>query len=308
MLQGIITAIITPFDQAGNLDEDGLRSNARFQLDHHVNGIVALGTTGEGSTLTEEEKKRIVEIIVEEVDGRVPVIVGTGCNSTQKTIEKTREAAALGADAAMLITPYYNRPTQEGIYRHFQATADATDIPLIVYNHPGRTGQHLDLSTIQRLASIPQVVGLKECSGSLTLLMNIYETVCQKRPDFSLLTGDDPLILPSMALGAHGAISVASNLIPGAFVAMANAASSGDYAAARKIHYTLQGLLRSLFIETNPIPIKAAMGFLGMPSGACRLPLCEMLDSHYRQLVEDLKNNIYLSQPHMLSDAAHSFR
>lgn len=289
MFQGVMTAIVTPFDEKGLLDEQGLRQNIHYQLSSGVDGLVPLGTTGEAPTLTAKEKIRVIEITLEEANGRVPVIVGTGSYSTQTTIESTLQAKNMGADGALIVTPYYNKPTQEGIYRHFIAVAEAADLPIIVYNHQGRTGQNTFVSTIQRLAAHPRIVGVKDSSGSIVQMMEVFEAVCMKRKDFSLLSGDDPLTLPCMAIGGHGIISVLCNLIPAPIIAMVKALRKGEYAYARDIHYRLQPLFRAAFIETNPIPLKAAMNYVGLPAGDCRLPLCEMLEENKATLIEALE-------------------
>lgn len=298
MFEGIMTAIVTPFDQAGQLDEAGLRQNIRFQLDCGIQGIVPLGTTGESPTLTAKEKLRVIEITLEEVDGRIPVIVGTGSNSTQISIEQTLQAKKMGANAALLITPYYNNPTAEGIFRHFTAIADAAEFPLILYNNPGRTGQNLSISLLRRLAIHPHIAGIKDSSGSLMHMMDIYESICLPRKDFALLCGDDPLLLPCLSIGGHGLISVASNLIPSPMLALFKALKSKNDEEALTLHYALLPLLKAFFIETNPIPIKNVMAYMGMAAGACRLPLCEMKEENKRQLAEVLK--AVLSHPALL--------
>lgn len=289
MFRGVMTAIATPFDQQYQVDEAGLRQNIRFQLAAGVNGIVPLGTTGESPTLTAKEKARIIEITLEEVNGRVPVVVGTGSYATQATIDNTLLAKSMGADGALIVTPYYNKPTQEGIFRHFDAVADAADLPIIIYNNQGRTAQNAVVSTIKRLAHHPRIVGVKDSSSSITQMMEIYETVCLERSDFSLLSGDDPLNLPCMLIGGHGVISVLTNLIPAPIVAMVEAIERGDYTLAREINYSMQPLFKALFIETNPTPLKAAMNFVGMAAGPCRLPLCELEAANHTVLINTLK-------------------
>lgn len=288
MFKGAMTAIITPFDASNRLDEEGLRQNIRFQLDNGINGIVALGTTGESPTLTAKEKARIIEITADEVDERVPVIIGTGSYSTDATIENTLQAKSMGAHAALIVTPYYNKPPQEGLYQHYARIADAVDLPILIYNNPTRTGQSISTSTIKRLAEHPRIVGIKDSSGSILQMMDIYESVCLQREDFSLLSGDDPLTFACMAIGGHGTISVLSNLLPSPLVTMVQALQQGQYDEARAIHYKLQPLIKALFSETNPMPLKAAMEHLGMAAGSCRAPLCEIQAETKEQLIKTL--------------------
>jgi len=260
-IKGVFTAIVTPFDDDGKLDEEGLRYNLKHQLTHGVDGIVALGTTGESSTLTEQEKIRVIEISKEMTNGKIPLMVGTGNYSTQQTIHDTRRAEKLGADIALIVTPYYIKPTQKGILEHFRSVATSINIPIVIYNIPCRCGSNIEVSTMRCLAEIPNIVGVKEASGSLIQISEM---------------SDDAFTLPVLALGGQGIISVASNLIPKEMKALTNALFQGDYSTARKHHYHLFPLFRALFLETNPIPIKTAMKFCGMPAKLCRLPLCEL--------------------------------
>lgn len=278
--QGVHTALVTPFDSDGNLNEEVLRQNIRFQLKNHVDGLVILGTTAEAPTLTTSEKQRITEISFEENKKASVLTIGTGCYSTAKTIENTKLAEDNGADAALIVTPYYNKPTQEGLFLHFKAVAEAVNIPIIVYNIAGRTGQNMMTDTLQRLSDIPNIVGVKEASGNIMQMMDVYDRIAINRPDFSLLSGDDALTLPAMAIGAHGVISVVSNLVPDLIKCLTNYLSEGDFESARELHYRLQPLLKGAFIETNPIPIKALMNLFGMDVGLCRLPLCNLTEEN----------------------------
>jgi 4-hydroxy-tetrahydrodipicolinate synthase len=287
--KGVFTVLVTPFDANGKLDEEGLRQNIHYQLKSSVDGLVALGTTGEDPTLTDTERKRVVNIVVEEVKGQVPVMVGTGSYSTEKTIELTRMAYENGADAALIVTPYYNRPTQEGFYRHFKAVVDAVPLPVIIYNIQGRTGQNLQTDTLQRIVQMPTIVGVKEASGNLVQIGEVIEMARRERPDFSILSGDDGLTFGVMTLGGHGILSVASNLIPNEIKALVRALERHDLEAARNKHYELLPLFRGIFIETNPMPIKAAMEFWGMSAGGCRLPLCDLLPENQIKLQNVLK-------------------
>lgn len=275
-VQGVYTAIVTPFDAQGQLDEEGLRHNIRFQIENGIDGIVALGTTGECPTLSSQEKERIILITVEEAKGKSTVMVGTGSYSTQQTIENTRLAEALGAEMALVVSPYYNKPTQEGLYRHFKAVSEATSLPLILYNIQGRTGLNIATDNLKRIAELPNIIGIKEASGNISQISDVIELVANQRPDFCVMSGDDGLTLPLMALGGLGVISVVSNLVPKQVKALVSACQQGDYTKARKLHCQLMPLFRGAFIETNPIPVKAAMSHYGMAAGSCRLPLCEL--------------------------------
>lgn len=288
--QGVYTAIVTPFDEMGRLDEEGLRQNIRFQIANSVDGIVALGTTGECPTLSSQERERVIRISVDEVKGKVLLMVGTGSYATQQTIENTRQAALLGADMALIVSPYYNKPTQEGLFRHYKAVAEATPLPIIVYNIQGRTGQNIQNETLKRLADLPTIIGVKEASGNITQIGEVIEMIAKHKPGFSVLSGDDALTLPIMALGGDGVISVISNLLPDQVKSLVLSIVQGNWIEAREIHYRLMPVIRAMFMETNPIPIKAAMNFFGMASGPCRLPLCEMLPENEKKLRALLKN------------------
>lgn len=282
-LKGLFTALITPFIE-DELDEEGLRHLIRRQCAAGVTGIVLLGTTGETPTLSEEEQKRIIQIGVEEAKQKTLLIIGTGSNSTHTTLKKTVQAQELGADAALIVTPYYNKPTQEGIYQHYHTIATQTDLPLIVYNIQGRTGVNIETNTLLKIAGLPHVVGVKECSGNFNQVADVIETICSKYPDFSVLSGDDGLALPMIALGATGLISVVSNLIPEEMIALVEASLAERITDARKIHEQLLPLFRLAFIETNPMPIKYAMTLQGLPAGSCRLPLCHLRKENQEKL------------------------
>ena len=274
-LKGTITALITPFiDQ--KLDEEGLAHNIRYQIQQGISGILALGTTGEAPTLSSEEQEKVISIAVKEAKAQIPVWVGTGSFCTRQTIEKTQRAKDLGADVALIVTPYYIKPTQEGIYRHFEAIATRVEIPIVVYNIPGRCGVNIETTTLMRIAELPHIMGVKEASGNINQAGDVIHTIVKKHPLFSLFSGDDVLTLPMMALGASGVISVVSNLVPDLVSALTSAALQGQYERAQEIHYQLLPLYKAAFIETNPVPIKTAMNLCGMPSGDCRLPLWQM--------------------------------
>lgn len=289
-IHGIYTAIITPFTQRDTLDEEGLRENIRYQIQNGVEGIVALGTTGESPTLTYDEKKRVVEIAKSECDGRVPLMIGTGSYSTRQTIENTLWAKEMGADSVLIICPYYNKPMQEGLFQHFKLIAEAApDMPIMVYNHLGRTGQNMTTSTLKRLADIPNIVGVKEASGNINQIMEVIEFISRRRADFSVMSGCDELTLPLMQVGGHGVISVVSNMAPKEMHDLVNACRMEDYDIARSLHYFMMPLFRGACLETNPIPIKTAMNLKNMPSGHCRLPLSVMQPENIEKLSEIIK-------------------
>lgn len=290
-MKGLYTALITPFDDKGNLDENGLKENLEYQLKYDVDGVVLLGTTGEAPTLTADEKERVIRKGLEVLKGKIDVFIGTGANSTAQTIENTQLAERLGADGALVVTPYYNKPTPEGLYRHFKALSESTSLPICIYNIPGRTGQNLSLDTLERIAKLPNIVGVKEASGNLVQMSEIIEKIIPNHPNFSVLSGDDVLTLPLIAMGGHGVISVIGNLLPGPLKAMLQAAFDENYSLARSLHYELTPLFRGLFIETNPIPIKAAMQICKMAAGSCRLPLCD-LQYGSRETIKQLIQNL----------------
>lgn len=289
MKSGVYTAMITPFMDDGTIDYDGFRDNLRFQVTSGVAGIVVLGTTGESPTLEEQEKQEIIKIAVEEVKNKVMLIVGTGSYSTKKTIEDTKKAKDLGADAVLVVTPYYNKPTQEGLYQHFQSVA-SLEIPIIVYNIPGRAGQNLHTETLKRLAENPFIAGVKEASGNLNQIMDVLEQIT--RSDFKVFSGDDNLTYPLICLGGHGIISVVSNLIPKEINEMVHLALSGNYDRAKAMHFSLMPFFKTAFIETNPIPIKAMMNHVKMASGPCRLPLCG-LSSENEVKIQSLLESVH---------------
>ena len=272
MYRGVLPAIITPFNEDMSLDEEGLKRNVEYLCKTGISGIVPCGTTGESATLTIAEHKRVIEITVE--NSKVPVIAGTGSNNTREAVELTCHAAEAGADAALLITPYYNKPNDRGMFEHFRTVAEKCDIPIVLYNVPKRTGIDLKPELIAKLSQIKNVVAIKEASGSLPQLSQIIEQT-QGR-DFSVLCGDDDLTLPAMALGAKGVISVVANVAPKKTVAMVDAMLKGDLEKARSLHYQLAPLVRAMFLETNPIPVKTAQKYLGLAGGPLRLPLAEM--------------------------------
>jgi 4-hydroxy-tetrahydrodipicolinate synthase len=285
-LQGSLVAIITPF-RHGKVDEKTLGELIEWQIANGTDGIVPCGTTGESATLTHEEHKRVVEFTIEVVKRRVPVIAGTGSNSTEEAIELTRHAQSVGADAALLISPYYNKPTQEGLYRHHKAIAEAVDLPQILYNIPGRTAVNMAPTTVARLAQVKNIVGIKEGAGSL---QQVSEIVQACGPTFTVLSGDDALTLPMLAVGAKGVVTVTANIAPADMAAMVDAWAAGDAAKARALHFKLYPLFQALFLETNPIPIKHAVALMGKAAADVRLPLCPMSQENLDKLTRVMKD------------------
>jgi 4-hydroxy-tetrahydrodipicolinate synthase len=270
MFHGAITALVTPF-RNGRLDAARLRRQVEFQIVQGINGPVPCGTTGESPTLSHDEHNKVVDLVVAAARGRVPVIAGTGSNSTAEALMMTRHARKVGADASLQVVPYYNKPTQEGLYRHFMTIAEQVDLPLVLYNIPGRCGVTLSARTIARLASHPNIVALKEATGSMDMVSEVA-SLC----GITILSGDDSLTLPMMSIGARGVISVLTNIIPARVAELCALANAGEFEQARQIHYELFGLFKGMFVETNPIPIKQAMRLIGTDSGELRLPLCDM--------------------------------
>jgi 4-hydroxy-tetrahydrodipicolinate synthase len=285
MFEGTLTALITPF-RDGQIDEPALRGLIERQIEAGIDGLVPCGSTGESATLSHEEHNRVVEITVEAVAGRVPVVAGTGSNSTREAIELTAHAKAAGADGALLLSPYYNKPTQDGIYAHYAAIAEACALPLIVYNIPGRTASNIAPETIGRLARLDYIVGVKEASGSLDQMSHV---VAECPEEFAVLSGDDALTLPLMAIGGKGVISTSSNVVPGPMTELVQRAARGETADARRIHYALLPLFDVLFCETNPIPVKAACALMGLCDDEIRLPLTPITPPSRARLERALK-------------------
>jgi 4-hydroxy-tetrahydrodipicolinate synthase len=283
---GSIVAIITPF-RNGKVDEQALRDLIEWQITEGTDGIVPCGTSGESATLSYEEHNHIVELTVQTVKRRVPVIAGTGSNSTDEAIALTRHAKEVGADGALLISPYYNKPTQEGLYLHHRAVAEAVELPQILYNIPGRTAVNMTPQTVARLSKVKNIVGIKEGAGSLQQVSDIIH-LCSDR--FTVLSGDDALTLPMLAVGAKGVITVTANVAPGDMAAMVDAWASGDTAKARHLHYKLYPLFQALFLETNPIPVKHAVALMGKATAELRLPLCAMSQDNLDKLTQAMKN------------------
>lgn len=273
LFSGAMTALVTPFKNNA-LDEEAYRNFIEFQITEGIHGLVPCGTTGESATLSHEEHERVIEICIDQAKGRVPVLAGAGSNNTLEAIRLTRFAKKAGAAGALLITPYYNKPTQEGLFQHYKAIAEAVDIPLVPYNVPGRTGCNLLPETLARLAkAFPNIVGVKEATGDMAQGSKTLSSCPEK---FSVLSGDDFTALPLMALGGNGVISVTSNLVPGRMAAMVNAFRKGDVAGAARIHHELFPLHEAMFFESNPIPAKTALHLMGKMEAELRLPLCPL--------------------------------
>ena len=286
MFKGLYTAIVTPFNKDGSLDTGSLEGLIEIQIENNIAGIVPVGTTGESPTLTIKEHIKVVEHTCNTVNGRVKVIAGTGSNNTEEAIELTRLAKASGADATLQVAPYYNKPTQEGIFRHYKKIAEAVDLPQIVYNIPLRTGRNIEVETMTRLAGLPNIAAVKEASGNISQIMEVIE----KTPDdFAVLSGDDAITLPLMAAGGTGLISVASNLYPGLMVDLVESGLKGDFETMRELNKKLMPMFRMMSIEQNPIPIKAALAIEGYIKEVYRLPLCELRPRNREILVDFLK-------------------
>ena len=287
MFEGSFVALVTPFKDDESLDEAKLKELIEFQIDGGTHGIVPCGTTGESPSLSEEEHDRVIELTVETVNGRVPIIAGTGSNSTARTLRATEQAAHAGADAALIVTPYYNKPNQQGLYAHYMKIADSVDIPIIIYNVPGRCGTDILSDTVAQLADHPNIVGLKEATGELK---RASELVSMCPDDFVVLSGDDINTLPILSVGGKGVISVVANVNPADIAETCNAFKAGNIELARKLHYKTMQLAVDLFIETNPIPAKTALMMMGKLNGKLRLPLAPLTAANQEALRQTLKD------------------
>jgi 4-hydroxy-tetrahydrodipicolinate synthase len=279
--QGSFVALVTPF-RNGRVDEAKVQELVELHATHGTDGIIPCGTTGESPTLSHDEHKRVVEVVIEAARGRVKVVAGTGSSSTAEAIELTRHAERARAAGALVVNPYYNRPTQEGLYRHFRAVAESVAIPILIYNIQSRTAVNVETATLERLVrDVKNVAGVKEASGSLDQMSQV---IAACGPDFSVLSGDDNITLPLLAIGGHGVVSVIANILPRETAEMVHAALDGDWKRARELHYRLFPLARAAFLETNPIPIKEAMAMAGMIEPEFRLPMCRMSDANRERL------------------------
>ncbi|MDN3514088.1 MAG: 4-hydroxy-tetrahydrodipicolinate synthase [Candidatus Brocadia sp.] len=284
MFEGSFVALVTPFKN-GQVDYKKLKELVEFHIENGTNGIVPCGTTGESATLSFDEHERMIGEVVSTVAGRIRVLAGAGSNNTKEALRLTRHAKEVGADGALLITPYYNKPTPEGLYRHYKLIAEEVDIPIVLYNVPSRTGISILPETVAKLSEIKNIVGIKEASGSIDQTTQILQ-LC----DITVLSGDDSLTLPIMSVGGKGVISVAANIVPADTAALTRYCLESNFDAARKCHHKLFPLCKAMFIETNPIPVKTAMKLLGRINGEMRLPLCDMTKEHENQLKNTLKN------------------
>lgn len=291
---GCGTALVTPFTKSGALDEAAVRRLGRRQIDHGIHFLVPCGTTGENPTLSLQERLRVVEILVDEAAGRVPVLAGAGGYDTKEVIHLAGEMKKAGAAGILSVTPYYNKPTPDGLFEHYRAIAESTTLPIILYNVPGRTGVNIDVATLVRLSAIGNIVGVKEASGNVTQMCEICRAV---PPDFLVLSGDDALTLPLMAIGGRGIISVASNEIPREMSQMVEAAERGDFVAARAIHTRLLPLLLVNFVEANPVPVKAAMAEMGLLEEIYRLPMVSPRSESRAKIVAVLKELDLVGRP-----------
>lgn len=284
---GAGTALVTPFKRTGEVDEAAVRRIVRRQIDAGIHFLSPCGTTGETPTLTDAERLRIVEIVIDEAAGNVPILAGAGGYNTKEVVHLAREMEKLGATGLLSVTPYYNKPTQEGLYQHYRAIADSTALPIVVYNVPGRTGTNIETSTLERLAAIPNIVGVKEASGNMPQMCDLCRAV---PPEFIVLSGDDVMTLPLMAVGGRGVISVASNEVPSEMAQMVEAAEHNDFAAARTIHAKIMPLMQVNFVEANPIPVKAALAAMGLIEEVYRLPLVPPKPESKQKIVKVLKD------------------
>lgn len=287
MFRGSIVAIVTPFKN-GKVDEQKLRDLIEFHIKNGTSGIVPCGTTGESATLSFQEHDHVIEVTIDQVKKRIPVIAGTGSNSTEEAIMLTKHAEKAGADASLQVSPYYNRPTQKGLYEHFKAIADSVKIPIILYNIASRTGVNIEPETMAKIArDCKNIIGVKEASGNLDQMSRIKQ-LCG--PDFDLISGDDSLTLPVLSIGGTGIISVVANIVPADVADLVAEFGKGNLKKAQEIHYKLLPLIKAMFIETNPIPVKTAMGLLGMCEPDLRLPMCSMLPENLEKLKQALKD------------------
>lgn len=291
--EGTYVAMVTPFDENLQIDEEGFRSNINYLIDKGVSGLVGAGTTGESATISHDEHRKIIEILVDEVDGRVQTIAGTGSNATSEALDLTKFAQDAGADAALIITPYYNKPQQHALVQHYKAISDETDIPIIAYNVPSRTGINIDVDTVVEIAKIENVDAIKEASGSVDKVSDIYRALSKEglEDDFNILSGEDSLTFPIMAVGGTGVISASANIDARRMVLMVDSILNDDYDRARELHYEMLELIRACFVESNPVPVKTAMGLMGLPSGPLRQPLAPMKEENLEVLKKALKDS-----------------
>jgi len=290
--EGTTVAMVTPYTKNDELDEDGIRENINYLIEKGVNGILAAGTTGESATISHDEHRKLVDILIDEVNGRVTTIAGAGSNSSKEALGLVKHAEDIGADAALVITPYYNKPQPHGLYEHYKLLTKSSNIPIVVYNVPSRTGTDIDVDTIGKVAELDGIVAIKEASPDLDKVSKIVKKIDEigKTGEFRILSGNDDLTLPMIAMGAKGVISVVGNVDPARMSRMVNYALEGDFESAFKAHYELYDLMKVLFIETNPVPAKTALNMIGRPAGHVRLPLAPLKEENKAKLKEVLEN------------------
>ena len=292
-LEGTTVAMVTPFTKEDGVDDEGMRENINYLIDRGVNGLLAAGTTGESATITHDEQRKMINILVDEVNGKVKAIAGAGSNSSKEALGLVQHAENAGADAALVITPYYNKPQQHGLYEHYKMLEESTNIPIIVYNVPSRTGTDINVETIVKVAELDKIVAIKEANPDMDKISaTIKRLMEQDVKNFMVLSGNDNLTLPMISMGAKGVISVVANVDPARMSQMVNAALKGDFVTAEKLHYELYDLMKVLFIESNPVPAKDSLNMMGRPAGHVRMPLVPMKDesvSKLKNVLEDLK-------------------
>jgi 4-hydroxy-tetrahydrodipicolinate synthase len=291
-LEGTIVAMVTPFDKEDRVDEEGIRRNINYLIERGVNGLLIAGTTGESATITHEEQRKMIEILVDEVNGRVTTIAGAGSNSSIEALGLVKHAENSGADAALVITPYYNKPQPHGLYQHYKMLSESTNIPIIIYNVPSRTGTDIDVETIGKVAEIENIIAIKEASPDIDKVSMIIKRIDEidRKEEFLVISGNDNLTLPMISLGAKGVISVVANVDPERMSYLVKKALEGDFDKAAKTHYELYELMKVLFIETNPVPAKNALNMMGRPAGNVRMPLGPMKDENKAKLRQVLEN------------------
>ncbi len=291
-LEGTIVAMVTPYTKSDQVDEEGVRENINYFIEKGVSGILAAGTTGESATISHEEHRKLVDVLIDEVNGRVTTIAGAGSNSSKEALGLVKHAEDSGADAALVITPYYNKPQPHGLYNHYQMLNDSTNIPMVVYNVPSRTGTDIDIETIGKVAGLDNVVAIKEANPDLDKVSQIIKKIEEvgESDKFVILSGNDDLTLPMMVMGAKGVISVVGNVDPARMSQMVNYALDGDFEAASRAHYELYDLMKVLFVETNPVPAKTALNLMGKPAGHVRMPLAPLKDESEEKLKKVLHN------------------
>ena len=290
--EGTIVAMVTPYTKNDEIDEEGIRENINYLIENGVNGILAAGTTGESATISHDEHRKLLDILIDEADGKVTTIAGAGSNSSKEALGLVKHAEDIGADGALVITPYYNKPQPNGLYEHYKLLSESTDIPIIIYNVPSRTGTDIDVDTIGKVAELDNIAAIKEANPDLDKVSKIVKKIDEigKTNEFSVLSGNDDLTLPMIAMGAKGVISVVANVDPARMSKMVDYALEGDFESASEAHYELYDLMKVLFVETNPVPVKTALNIMGRPSGDVRMPLAPLMEENKAKLKEVLES------------------